>query len=42
MLTDTQQVLTAAQTEVQNLKIQLDNATREKVTYFFLNVDQII
>ena len=32
LLTDTQQVLAAAQTEVQNLKMQLDNVTREKVT----------
>ena len=32
LITDTQQVLAAAQTEVQNLKMQLDNVTREKVT----------
>ena len=32
LITDTQQVLAAAQTEVQNLKMQLDNVKREKVT----------
>ena len=35
LLGDTQQVLVAAQTEVQNLKIKLDTATREKVRLFF-------
>ena len=33
LITDTQQVLAAAQTEVQNLKMQLDNVTREKVNH---------
>ena len=32
-ITDTQQVLAAAQTQVQNLKMQLDNVTREKVNH---------
>ena len=31
LLDDTQKVLAAAQTEVQNLKMQFDTATREKV-----------
>ena len=38
LLTDTQQVLAAAQTEVHNLKMQLDNATREKVNHLTCNM----
>ena len=38
LITDTQQVLAAAQTEVQNLKMQLDNVTREKVNHLGSNM----